>query len=156
LPCSWPLRQGQTKTCPAHILIIRHAEKPEGDKSVSLSTRGKDAKKKTGKSKNRRMQEANALHLRHVRRVYPRNKHNEVVLRIDNAPRHGGKPVDKVMAENPHLKFKRLPSYRPQLNPVERFWIGDGTGTLIAWRYHGKSGNFFILLSHFARKMRFR
>lgn len=26
------------------------------------------------------------------------------------------------MAENPHLEFKRLPSYSPQLNPIERFW----------------------------------
>jgi transposase len=30
--------------------------------------------------------------------------------------------VDEALAENPHLKFKRLPSYSPQLNPIERFW----------------------------------
>jgi broad specificity phosphatase PhoE len=36
------VQAGQTKTYPAHILIIRHAEKPEGDTSVSLSTRGKE------------------------------------------------------------------------------------------------------------------
>ena len=34
----------------------------------------KDAKKKTGKSKTRRMQEAFAAHLRHVGRVYPREQ----------------------------------------------------------------------------------
>src|SRR4051794_40874199 len=82
----------------------------------------KDAKKKTGKSKTRRMQEAFADHLRHVGRVYPPDEHKEVVLLIDNAPWHRGEPVDEAMAENPHLSFKRLPSYSPQLNPIERFW----------------------------------
>jgi transposase len=82
----------------------------------------KDAKKKTGKSKTRRMQEAFAEHLRHVGQVYPADKHAEVVLLIDNAPWHRGKPVNEALADNPHLKFKRLPSYSPQLNPIERFW----------------------------------
>jgi transposase len=82
----------------------------------------RDAKKKTGKSKNRRMQEAFADHLRHVGRVYPKDKHPEVVLLIDNAPWHRGKLVNEALLENPHLRFKRLPSYSPQLNPIERFW----------------------------------
>ena len=30
--------------------------------------------------------------------------------------------MDQALAEYPHLKFKRLPSYSPQLNPIERFW----------------------------------
>ena len=41
---------------------------------------------------------------------------------IDNAPWHRGKPIDEALADNPHLEFKRLPSYSPQLNPIERFW----------------------------------
>lgn len=82
----------------------------------------KNATKKTGKSKNRRMQEAFASHLRHVGRVYPRDKHPEVVLLIDNAPWHAGALVKQALADNPHLKLKRLPSYSPQLNPIERFW----------------------------------
>jgi hypothetical protein len=82
----------------------------------------KDAKKKTGRSKVRRMQEAFAAHLRHVGRVYPREKHPRVVLLIDNAPWHRGRPIDEAMRDNPHLEFTRLPSYSPQLNPVERFW----------------------------------
>ena len=81
-----------------------------------------NAKKKTGKSKTRRMQEAFADHLRHVGRVYPQEKHKEVVLLIDNAPWHRGGPINEAMEENPHLKFVRLPSYSPQLNPIERFW----------------------------------
>ncbi len=82
----------------------------------------KDAKKKTGKSKTRRMQEAFADHLRHVGRVYPRDEHKEVVLLIDNAPWHRAGPIDEALADNPHWKFKRLPRYSPQLNPIERFW----------------------------------
>jgi transposase len=82
----------------------------------------KNAKKKTGKSKNRRMQEAFAAHLGHVGRVYPREKHPRVVLVIDNAPWHRGRPIDEVLRDNPHLEFYRLPSYSPQLNPIERLW----------------------------------
>src|SRR5206468_9585928 len=54
----------------------------------------KDAKKRTGKGKTRRMQEAFAAHLRHVGRVYPRERHPRVVLLIDNAPWHRGQPID--------------------------------------------------------------
>jgi transposase len=82
----------------------------------------KDAKKKTGQSKTRRMQQAFADHLRHVGRAYPQDRHSEVVLLIDNAPWHAGAVVRQALAENRHLKLKRLPSYSPQLNPIERFW----------------------------------
>ena len=57
-----------------------------------------------------------------VGRVYPQHKYKEVVLLIDNAPWHAGKVIDEALAANPHLKFKRLPSYSPQLNPIERLW----------------------------------
>jgi transposase len=80
------------------------------------------AKRKTGKSKTRRMQEAFAAHLRHVARLYPAERHGRVVLIIDNAPWHRGKPIDEALADYPHLEFKRLPSYSPQLNVIERFW----------------------------------
>src|SRR3954468_8535896 len=80
------------------------------------------AKKKTGKSKTRRMQEAFAAHLRHIGRAYPKDKHRRVVLIIDNAPWHRGKPIDEALADNPHLEFYRLPSYSPQLNVIEHLW----------------------------------
>jgi hypothetical protein len=82
----------------------------------------RDAKKKTGKSKTRRLQEAFAAHLRHVGRAYPAEEHPRVVLLIDNAPWHAGEPVRRALADNPHLELKRLPSYSPHLNPIERFW----------------------------------
>src|SRR2546423_4331571 len=59
----------------------------------------KDAKKRTGKSKTRRLQEAFADHLRHVGRVYPREKHPKVVLVIDNAPWHRGPLINEALGE---------------------------------------------------------
>lgn len=82
----------------------------------------KDAKKRTGKNKTRRMQAAFAAHLRHVGRVYPPERYKRVVLVIDNAPWHRGQVVAEALADNPHLEFYRLPGYSPHLNPVERFW----------------------------------
>ena len=81
----------------------------------------KSAQEATGLSKTRRMQAAFAAHLRHIGRTYPAGRHPEVVLLIDDAPWHRGKVVDEAMAANPHRRFERLPSYRPRLNPVERF-----------------------------------
>jgi transposase len=80
------------------------------------------ANRKSGESKTRRMQRAFAAHLRHIGRMYPQERFGRVVLTIDNAPWHRGKLIDEALAENPHLEFKRLPSYSPQLNPIERFW----------------------------------
>jgi transposase len=81
-----------------------------------------DAKRRTGQSKTRRLQEAFAGHLRHVTRLYPADRHERVVLIIDNAPWHRGGPIDAALADHPHLEFYRLPSSSPQLNVIERFW----------------------------------
>lgn len=81
-----------------------------------------NAKKTTGLSKSRRLQEAFSRHLRHVARVYPAASNPRVVILMDNAPWHGGEPIRQVLAEHPHLELKRLPSYSPQSNPIERFW----------------------------------
>ncbi len=75
-----------------------------------------------GESKTRRLQRAFAAHLRRLGRRYPAAKYPRVVLLIDNAPWHAGAPVKQALADNPHLELKRLPSYSPQLNVIERFW----------------------------------
>jgi transposase len=80
------------------------------------------ANRKCKESKNRRMQRAFALHLRHVGRMYPRDKYQRVVLTIDGAPWHRGALVNEAMRENPQLEFYPLPSYSPKLNVIERFW----------------------------------
>lgn len=45
-----------------------------------------------------------------------------MVLVIDNAPWQRGQPITEAMRDNPHRECKRLPSYSPRLNPIERFW----------------------------------
>lgn len=87
----------------------------------TLESLQRESRKKK-ESKTRRMQRAFADHLRHVGRAYPQARCERVVLLIDNAPWHRGALIDEALAECPHLEFKRLPSYSPQLNPVERLW----------------------------------
>jgi hypothetical protein len=89
--------------------------------SNTLESR-QNAKKKTGQSKTRRLQAAFADHLRHVGRVYPAHQYPAVVLLIANAPWHRGRLIDAALSDNPHWRFQRLPSYSPQLNPIERLW----------------------------------
>lgn len=31
-------------------------------------------------------------------------------------------PIEAALADNPHLRLERLPSYSPQLNTIERVW----------------------------------
>ena len=83
---------------------------------------GQWTNRKGGESKNRRMQRAFARHLRHVGRVYPRAEYGRVVLIIDNAPWHRGKPIDEALRDNGQLELYRLPSYSPCLNVIERLW----------------------------------
>jgi hypothetical protein len=79
-------------------------------------------KQQTGQSKTRRLQVAFTAHLHDIARAYPAERHPDVVIIIDNAPWHQGPIVEEAMATHPHLRFYRLPSYSPQLNPIERFW----------------------------------
>jgi transposase len=76
----------------------------------------------TGESKTRRLQRAFAAHLCRLGRRYPKDEHPRVVVLIDNAPWHAGEPIRQALAEHPQLELKRLPSYSPQLNVIERFW----------------------------------
>jgi DDE superfamily endonuclease len=80
------------------------------------------SKAKTGQSKQQRLQVAFAAHLRDIARAYPASAYAEVVITIDNAPWHQGALMEQVLAAHPHLRLKRLPSYSPQLNIIERFW----------------------------------
>ena len=80
------------------------------------------SKAKTGQSKQQRLQVAFAAHLRDIARAYPARQYPEVVITIDNAPWHRGALMAQVLAAYPHLRVKRLPSYSPQLNVIERFW----------------------------------
>ena len=80
------------------------------------------SKAKTGQSTQQRLQVAFAAHLRDIARAYPARKYPEVVITMDNAPWHRGALMEHVLAAHPQLRLKRLPSYSPQLNVIERFW----------------------------------
>ena len=77
---------------------------------------------KTGQSKPQRLQVAFAAHLKDIARAYPASRYPEVIITIDNASWHGGASIRQVLEAYPHLRLKRLPSYSPQLNVIERFW----------------------------------
>jgi DDE superfamily endonuclease len=115
-------RQVGTRDCKDLLYVFAVINLVSGALHANTLECPKDAKRKTGLSKTRRLQEAFARHLRHVGQMYPHEEHPRVVLVIDNAPWHEGEPVRRALAENPHLESKRLPSYSPRLNPIERFW----------------------------------
>ena len=85
---------------------------------IPLPRRKKDQTKKSQRSFSYHF----AHHLKHIARSYPQDDYDEVFIVIDNASWHQGKLVNQVLKSNPHLKLHRLPSYSPQLNPIERFW----------------------------------
>lgn len=111
-----------TRDCKDLLYLLAVIDVAAGSLHANTLESPADAKRKTGRSKTRRMQEAFAAHLRHVARLYPAAANPRVVLIIDNAPWHRGQPIDEALAEHPHLEFYRLPSYSPQLNVIERFW----------------------------------
>ena len=52
--------------------------------------------------------------LRHLR--------GRVIVVWDRGPIHRGDPIRRVLADYPRLTLERLPSYAPELNPVEHLW----------------------------------
>lgn len=60
-------------------------------------------RRKDGLSKTERMQVAFAHHLLDVARAYPAAQNREVVLVIDNAPWHRGRPVNWAPQRCPRL-----------------------------------------------------
>ena len=82
-----------------------------GQLTTRLLDSPKDAKRRTGRSKTARLQQAFAAHLHDMARAYPASLGKPVMVTIDNAPWHRGKVIDQVLAEQPHLRWYRLPSY---------------------------------------------
>jgi transposase len=111
-----------TRDCKALLYVLAVINVVTGVLHANTLESPADAKRRTGRSKTRRLQEAFAAHLRHVARLFPAETNQRVVLSIDNAPWHRGRPIDEALADHPHLEFYRLPSYSPQLNVIERFW----------------------------------
>jgi hypothetical protein len=111
-----------TRDCKDVLYVFGVLNLISGALHANTSASLQASNRKSEESKTRRMQRAFAAHLRHVGRMYPPGKFERVVLAIDNAPWHRGKPIDEALADNPHMEFYRLPSYSPNLNVIERFW----------------------------------
>lgn len=75
-----------------------------------------------GCSRQRRLQHLFAQHLEDIARAYPAARCPRVELVIDNAPWHRGAAITAALARHPHLHLLRLPSYAPQLQPIEWLW----------------------------------
>jgi hypothetical protein len=86
----------------------------------------------TGQSKPQRLQAAVAAHLGDIARASPVSGSPQVIVTIDNAPRHRGAGGDHVLAPYPHLQLYRLPRYSPQLNVITRCWRGCAVGPPIS------------------------
>jgi transposase len=111
-----------TRDCKDLLYVFAAVDTVTGDLHTNTLESPARAKRMTGQSKTRRLQEAFAAPLRHLASRYPAGAHQRVVLAIDNAPWHRGQPIDEALAANPHLELYRLPSYSPWLNVIERFW----------------------------------
>lgn len=111
-----------TWDCKDLVYVVASVNVVQGNLTTRMVECAARIRAKTGKSKSRVLQEAFVRHLRDVARVYPAERYPRVVIMLDNAPWHRGRVVTEVLQDYPHLEFYRLPSYCPDLNPIERFW----------------------------------
>jgi len=63
--------------------------------------------------------EVSAQHLELVLEAHPEVP---ILLFWDRAPWHRGRPIDKVLEENPRLEIIFFPTASPDLNPQEHVW----------------------------------
>jgi len=78
---------------------------------------------KTGQEIAMRSDVMNAeVSAQHLETLLEANPDVPIVLFWDRAPWHRGKPIDKVLEENPRLKIISFPTDSPDLNPQEHVW----------------------------------
>jgi len=58
----------------------------------------------------------------HLEMLLEANPDVPIILFWDRAPWHRGKPIDKVLEENPRLEILFFPTASPDLNPQEHVW----------------------------------
>lgn len=51
-----------------------------------------------------------------------RHMRGPVIVLLDNSSTHQGKPLEKLLQQNPRLQVEHFPSYTPELNPDEGVW----------------------------------
>jgi hypothetical protein len=111
-----------TRDCKDSSYVFASVNVIDGQLTTRQLPLVRSAFKRLGAVKYRLLQSAFVKHLDDIARRYPATSHTRVVIIIDNAPWHGGNAVKEALAKNAHLEFYRLPSYSPQLNPIERVW----------------------------------
>ena len=111
-----------TWDCKDLVYVLAAVNVVEGKLTTRMIACAARVRAKTGKSKCRVLQEAFVRHLRDIARASPATRYPRVVIMVDNAPWHRGSLVTDVLQEFPYLEFYRLPSYCPDLNPIERVW----------------------------------
>ena len=58
----------------------------------------------------------------HLEMLLETNPDVPIILFWDRAPWHRGKPIDRVLKENPRLEIIFFPTATPDLNPQEHVW----------------------------------
>ncbi len=78
---------------------------------------------KTGQEIAMRSDNMNAeASAQHLEMLLEANPDVPIILFWDRAPWHRGKPIDKVLEENPRLEIIFFPTASPDLNPQEHVW----------------------------------
>jgi transposase len=78
---------------------------------------------KTGQTIAMRSDNMNAeASAQHLEMLLEANPDVPIILFWDRAPWHRGKPIDKVLEENPRLEIIYFPPGCPELNPQEHVW----------------------------------
>ena len=78
---------------------------------------------KTGQENAMRSDIMNAeVSAQHLEMLLDANPNAPIILFWDRAPWHRGKPIDKVLEENPRLEIIFFPTATPDLNPQEHVW----------------------------------
>lgn len=60
--------------------------------------------------------------IKHLRKVIKVFKGKHLILVLDNVKYHHAKRLTPFLSKHPNLEFMFLPSYCPDLNPIERVW----------------------------------
>jgi hypothetical protein len=100
----------------------------------------------SAQSKQRCLPAGFARHVRESARADPAAHYPRVVLVLDHAPWHRGALVTQALKECSPRELDRLPSSRPQLQVIERFWR--------VWRRRATHKRLFLTLAQLTHALR--
>ena len=86
----------------------------------------------------------------HLQLLLDANQDVPILLFGDRAPWHHGKPIDKVLEQNPRLEIIFFPTASPDLNPQEQVWKAVRKGV----SHNHLDGRLPALAEHFLNKLK--